>query len=982
MHFNTLEAYLAFENQLRSFGQEPTAEMLSEKARLEELANPNQAEYIFSTMKAHNPFMNPEKEKCVRDMTEELLREGDDASQPCLLLGKVQCGKTDTFLSIMGLCFDRGIDVAVVFTKGTTTLTKQTLERLTKDFRHFADNGTYGQKVIIGVYDILDLHRRGYLTDYQLNDPARKYIIVCKKENTNLTYLNEMFEQNEILRNKKVLVVDDEADFASRAYLKRKNELSLLKIAENIEKFITLPHFCRYLQVTATPYSLYLQPDGTVRLRNNKEATTWLPRYTGIVPIHDKYVGGREYFVLSEDENSMYSYLYEPVDPMCLGILGARNEWYLDQAGHRENLKDLNYAVICYFFAAAIRSIQLRRTKNEKYRSSCLIHCEIAQRNHKWQEDLIVSIIEDIKKAILDQSNSDLHILDMESRAFESFKMSHDLAVAEGLINEKFPTFTEIEGKVKEMLQYNDYTVNVVNSEEPGRVTTMLDDKGQLRLEQSCNFFIGGSILDRGITISNMLCFFYGRDPGKFQMDTVLQHARMYGPRSKEDMACTRFFTTEEIYDVLKTINAFDDVLRAYLISHGNSVRSNDFTSVIIGFDNRIKPSAANKYTPANTLVIKPHMRRLPYGFQTGTAAEITETVNKIDEIIATSPNYHDKDENGYFLMSYQEAVDIVKKIGATFVYGEEYNNLGMEWDTNEFLTILDNLTYNSPDELIWVRQIVNRNMSRERADINDRRGRFVDSPLDARENSLDKDQAQSRPVLDLIRQNGLAENGWRDTPFYWPVLVTPQQMRAGIFTINSNKKAKKLRKEIFLETLDNYPKEQILKLPIERFPMFDILLGTKFEERRPIADLTAPRFLAKDESGSYILVDGCDPTKYYPLSAYNNGVFPFKIREYKYLYLTDARDNSGSKVLVELKQDPSYVLESEAITQEDIIYTKFGIGNEATDETQCYWNIYYQLGRVLEFKFNEQDAEIYREYQIEIERARLEDAQADESNG
>lgn len=981
MHFETLESYLDFENRLRSFGQEPNEEMLREKARLEELANPNQDEYIFSTMKAHNPFMTPEKEKCVREMTDELLREGEDATQPCLLLGKVQCGKTDTFLSIMGLCFDRGIDIAVVFTKGTTTLTKQTLERLTKDFSYFADNGSYGQTVIISVYDILDLHRRGYLTEYQLNDPSRKYIIVCKKENTNLTYLNDMFEQNDILRNKKVLVVDDEADFASRAYLKRKNQLKLLKIAENIEKFITLPHYFRYLQVTATPYSLYLQPDGTVKLRDNKEATTWLPRYTGLVPIHDKYVGGKEYYVLSENEDSMYSCLYEPVDDMCLNILGARNEWYLDQAGHRENLKDLNYAVICYFFAAAIRSIQLRRTRNEKYRSSCLIHCEIAQRNHKWQEDLIVSIIEDIKKAFLDQSNSDLHILDMESRAFESFKKSHDLAVAEGLINETFPTFIEIEGKVKEMLQFNDYTVNVVNSEEPGRVTTMLDDKGQLRLEQSCNFFIGGSILDRGITISNMLCFFYGRDPSKFQMDTVLQHARMYGPRSKEDMACTRFFTTLDIYDVLKTINSFDDVLRDYLETHRDSVRSNEFTSVIIGFDNRIKPSARNKYTPANTLVVKPHMRRLPIGFQTGNAAQIAETINKIDELIATSPHYHEKDANGYFLMSYQEAVEIIKLIRSTFVYSEEYHNVGMEWDTNDYLTILDNLTYNSPDELIWARQILDRNMSRERADVNDRRGRFVDSPLDANDNRTDKDQAQERPVLDLIRQNGLSSQGWRNTAFYWPVLVTPRQMRSGIFTINSDVKPKKIKREIFLDTLDNYPKEQILKLTIQRFPLFDILLGDKKEEIRQIGDVASPTLLQKDETGSYILVEGCDPTRYYPLTAYNGGVFPYKIREYRYLYLTDARDNSGSKALVELKQNPSYRLENEPFRQEDIIYTSRGVGNEATDETQCYWDIYYLIDHVLEFKLNEQDRDILQEYQLEIERARLEESQAGENN-
>ena len=143
-------------------------------------------------------------------MADQLMTTANNASQPCLLLGKVQCGKTDTFLSIMGMCFDRGIDIAVVMTKGTNTLTKQTIERLNKDFRFFKDDQTYNQKVIISVWDILDLYKKGGLSDYQLNDPANKFIIVVKKENTNLEYLNKLFENSELLRNKKVLVCDDD----------------------------------------------------------------------------------------------------------------------------------------------------------------------------------------------------------------------------------------------------------------------------------------------------------------------------------------------------------------------------------------------------------------------------------------------------------------------------------------------------------------------------------------------------------------------------------------------------------------------------------------------------------------------------------------------------------------------------------------------------------------------------------------------------
>ena len=59
MHFNTLEDYLAFEASLRSFGQEPNAEMLAEKTRLEAAQNVNEDEYIFGTMAAHIVLERP-----------------------------------------------------------------------------------------------------------------------------------------------------------------------------------------------------------------------------------------------------------------------------------------------------------------------------------------------------------------------------------------------------------------------------------------------------------------------------------------------------------------------------------------------------------------------------------------------------------------------------------------------------------------------------------------------------------------------------------------------------------------------------------------------------------------------------------------------------------------------------------------------------------------------------------------------------------
>ena len=972
MHFDNLDAYLAFEAQLRSFGQEPNAEMLAEKARLEAVQNVNEDEYVFGTMAAHNKFMTPEKEKVVREMTDQLMMEGENATQPCLLLGKVQCGKTDTFLSIMGLCFDRGIDVAVVMTKGTNTLTKQTIERLNKDFRFFKDDGTYGQKVVIYIYDILDLYKRGGLSDYQLNDPANKFIIVCKKENTNLKDLIELFENSEVLRRKKVLICDDEADFASRAYYQRKGELSLLRIAEHIEKFVALPAFCRYMQITATPYSLYLQPDGTVQLRDGQEASPWLPRYTGLVPIHDKYIGGKQYYVDSQegeidDEGifhpaNMYGCLYQPVDQICIDILSARNEFYLESRAHSENLDSLNFAVVSYLFAAAVRSIQKKKKSNKKYYSSCLIHCEINKHKHAWQEELITEIIEDIKQAFLHKANSDLHILDLESDAYESLKLSNELGNRQGLIHEKFPTFAEVEAEVKRILEYNDYTINVVNSEEPGKVATMLNEKGQLRLEQALNFFIGGSILDRGITIDNMLCFFYGRDPKKFQMDTVLQHARMYGARDKEDMACTRFFTTPDIYDVLKTMNVFDDYLYQYLKAHRDTVQTDDFTSMVIGYDKRISPSAQNKYTPANTKVLKPYQRTYPVGFQTIEPTENNKLTKKIEEVLQHAVEGKKANGDGFYLVHYNDIVEILSLIRESYTYATEYNNVGLEWDINDMVTPLEHLTYDT-DGMVLVAVRGDRNLSRERENIFDKRGRFIDAPEAGGEIKIDKKNAIDRPVLVLLKQNGSKDLGWRGTAFYWPVLTTPQNMNAGIFTVNGNKKFRKAKKQISLETLGNYPKDEVLSLTIKKEFFFDIILDYRKEDWREIKATNANLFLEKDLMGKLILVEGTDPDKYYDLTTGNDNIFPFEVKDYKYLHLRTSMDLSGSQAIIKLKEDDPYEMVCRPFEQQDVVYTEFNEGQDVTDQSAGIWNIVYHLDEVLEKKLTSEDTELLQNY-------------------
>ena len=103
--------------------------------------------------------------------------------------------------------------------------------------------------------------------------------------------------------------------------------------------------------------------------------------------------------------------------------------------------------------------------------------------------------------------------------------------------------------------------ITKVNSER--QVEELLDEDGQLRLRTPLNIFIGGQILDRGITIANLIGFFYGRRPQVFQQDTVLQHSRMFGFRPIEDLAVTRFYTEPAIHDAMRRMHESDVALRA-----------------------------------------------------------------------------------------------------------------------------------------------------------------------------------------------------------------------------------------------------------------------------------------------------------------------------------------------------------------------------------------------------------------------------------
>ena len=125
---------------------------------------------FYNFLKEKNDY-GEEYLECMENSVYNLVQQQTTANKPGMLLGKIQSGKTKTFLGIMGLAYDNGYDVVIILTKGTKALVKQTIARLNQEF----DGMISLDKM--RVYDIMTLPSN--LSRWELN---KKLAIVVKKE--------------------------------------------------------------------------------------------------------------------------------------------------------------------------------------------------------------------------------------------------------------------------------------------------------------------------------------------------------------------------------------------------------------------------------------------------------------------------------------------------------------------------------------------------------------------------------------------------------------------------------------------------------------------------------------------------------------------------------------------------------------------------------------------------------------------------------
>lgn len=700
---------------------------------------------------------SPELQTCVAATVGKLLKDDTSTNRPAVLLGRIQSGKTRAFLGVIASAFDQGYEVAVILTKGTVSLAKQTIKRVQEDFKEFINAD------MVQVFDIMNLPTN--LTPYEL---SQKLIFVVKKEDDNLRRLIAAFrDQYPELQQRRLLIIDDEADFASLSYRKKNGELTVGVIAAMIDKLRDLVKSSDFLQVTATPYSLYLQPENEVIKGGSPLFRPKRPAFTQILPIHPAYVGGDYYFERSDDPKSTAYYFYEEVPQAERDALKKADgrRFKVDEVLQAKNTAVLRRAVVNFVMGAAIRRLQQRDAEEFPKKYSFLFHTEQSKESHNWQEQVATAIRNQLVKAAKDNDP----LLDvMLAESYDDLKES--IAVS----GQRLPTLEECSVAVRKALIDGYLMITKVNSDKD--VEELLDDNGQLKLRTPMNVFIGGQILDRGITIANLIGFYYGRNPKKFQQDTVLQHSRMYGARAKDDLCVTRFYAPLHIYQIMKKIHDFDTALREAFISGAH-----DRGVYFIQRDpsDKLAPCSPNKLMFSKLTSVRPGRRLLPVGFQTVAKTNGRRNLELLDEKIA-EPLAGKLD--GSVVVPVKTALELVELAYKNLEFDEEDDD-----ERKAHLAVLEHLSKQAQDPKakgkVYLLAASDRDVVRIRQD-----GRFSNAPDTKQQADEARDKARNVPVLALLRQNGTVAQGWRDLPFWWPVIVVPQDAITSVFAAETPK--------------------------------------------------------------------------------------------------------------------------------------------------------------------------------------------------
>lgn len=492
-----------------------------------------------------------------------------------LALGYVQSGKTMSFTALSSLALDNNYKMIIYLAGITNNLLGQTADRLSEDLIEKHSKFGLNYKIYANPQEKDAKHIQG-----DLLAPGKRIVLIpVLKQAGRIAYLTDLLKNEAVasaLKNRGVIIIDDEADQASLNGLARKNGKKGTDDKTAIYKSIfqmvaTLPGYS-YIQYTATPQANLLIDINDILS----------PRSHTVLTPGKAYVGGKHFFGYQPEFDTKTPAYPAKYNGELVVQIPTNDILTKDSPSWKKLPPSLKKALRMHVIATAIvvawRNAQCAEiTKHAEDFLSMLIHVDRGVTCNKIIKDLV----EDEMVMYRDQFNSPQDSIQYKN-VCKAFASVYDEAVKLYLPNE-VPSFEEVVPYIIEMV--NDYHVYLVNSDADADKITKKTWKSR-----SMHILVGADMLNRGFTIENLATTYMTRHSKSTpNADTVEQRCRFFGYKLNYIESC-RVFLNKRAIEYYKDYVVSEEEMRS-ILSQYNSLEK---VTHCIMLNPHLKPTRMN----------------------------------------------------------------------------------------------------------------------------------------------------------------------------------------------------------------------------------------------------------------------------------------------------------------------------------------------------------------------------------------------------
>ena len=474
-------------------------------------------------------------------------RMGGSWARKGLVMGNVQSGKTQNYLGLINKAIDAGYKTIIVLGGHLNDLRMQTQERIDEGVlgapsRHIVDNssgqlgpigvGLWHKNKIIPATTTVGDFTASFADKFGVGlDLGSPVVFTIKKHTGVLKTLFDWIERQHFLNPSEgkvldhpLLLIDDEADYASINTKSHKNEVTLTNAL--IREILSLFGKSTYVAYTATPFAnIFIDPDE----KSYSDHDDLFPSdFMVKMSVPTNYMG--QDFFFGEDALMNESNATSP-------IIEIDDHWPIHELKNKDDVdyelpESLKDAIRAFIIVTAVRTIRGEQNSH----NTMLVNISHLSKHQNRLETLI-----DEYKTSVFQALSIYGALGVSQ-----VRSSDVLSSLEVTYNNKFLIDESYDSILKVLAgnQRRDLSVWALN--QSGKI----NDRHVLNYSSYQDFglnviVIGGHKLSRGLTLEGLSISYFARNSKAY--DTLMQMCRWFGYRPSYKDLCKVYLPEESI---------------------------------------------------------------------------------------------------------------------------------------------------------------------------------------------------------------------------------------------------------------------------------------------------------------------------------------------------------------------------------------------------------------------------------------------------